>query len=111
MVDYAKRIQAGAPPVDAGKEILEQRQKPVVTTPAPNGQDSGEDVDTRRRRAWIQLQYRKRCDAVTDKEQAAKLLQDPQVLEFEARIKGDEVLLGEFQAVRQAMIDRLWPGA
>jgi len=111
MVDYAKRIQGGAAPVDAGKEILEQRQKPVVTTPAPNGQDSGEDVDTRRRRAWIQLQYRKRCDAVTDKDQAAKLLQDTQVVEFEARIKDDAALLAEFQSVRQSMIDRLWPPA
>ena len=110
MVDYAKRIQGGAPPVDAGKEILEQRQKPVAT-PAPNGQDSGEDVDTRRRRAWIQLQYRKRCDAVTDKDQAAKLLQDTQVVEFEARIKDDAALLAEFQSVRQSMIDRLWPPA
>ena len=94
MEDYARRVRGGSP-------------SPPVT--APNGEDKGETIDARRRRAWIQQHYRRRCDAVTDKEAAANLLKDAQVLAFEARIEGDEALLAEFRTVRQSMVDRIWP--
>lgn len=66
--------------------------------------------DPLRNITWIRTKFRERCEAIQDKDQATALLNDEALKDAEERLKdSDHATWVEFDAIRQEMIDRIWP--
>lgn len=95
LTDYSRRVEAARkgngepPPVES---------KPDLT------------VEEKRSQNWIRMVFQARCNAVQDKDAAGALLRDEELQAAEMRLKEKSPALWvEFDAVRQAMITRVWP--